>query len=292
MKNILILTTLMLAYGLANGQSGTEQISRELAFEKNRSQNVLLIANINGSITVEGYSGNTVLVEVEKIINGKTQERLEAGLKEISLGVIDKADTILLYVRGICPPSGNTTRGRGLHLNNWGYNRNACNPDEAGYNFRMNFTVRVPQGTNLTASTINEGEISISKVSGSVRARNVNGGIELTDLSSSTWAHTVNGDVNISYAKNPDAACSFYTLNGDINADFISGLSSTVSFKSYNGNLFTNLDELVSLPIDVHEQQTEKGKKYNVDGNRYQVGNGGALLDFETFNGNVYLREK
>ncbi len=32
--------------------------------------------------------------------------------------------------------------------------------------------------------------------------------------------------------------------------------------------------------------------KYKVKGNQYQIGSGGMLLDFETFNGNVYLKER
>ena len=40
--------------------------------------------------------------------------------------------------------------------------------------------------------------------------------------------------------------------------------------------------------------QTESGNvKYKVNGNRFKIGSGGAtFLDFETFNGNVYLKEK
>jgi hypothetical protein len=291
-KTITIATlTLSLVCGVAYGQSRTERISRELSFEKMGTQNALLIANVNGSITVEGYSGNTLLIEVEKIINGKTTERLEAGLKEISLGVIDSADTIVLYINGICQPFGKNPKGHGRHWGHWGYNWERCNPHEVGYDFRMNFTVRVPEGINISVSTINEGDINVSKVSGSVRANNVNGAIRLTELSKSAWAHTVNGDVDISYLQNPGAECSFYTLNGDINAHFRKGLSSTIKFKSFNGDLFTNVETLVTLPTGVQQQQTDKGKKYSVDGNRFQVGKGGALLDFETFNGNVYLRE-
>jgi hypothetical protein len=42
----------------------------------------------------------------------------------------------------------------------------------------------------------------------------------------------------------------------------------------------------------VEKKETEKGTKFKVNGNRFKVGNGGVLLDFETFNGNVYLKEK
>lgn len=279
-------------FGMLYGQSETERISKELSFEGKDKQNTLVISNINGSISVEGYNGNTVAVEVEKVINGKTAERLSKGMREIGLGIVDRVDTIILYTSGVCPPFGKVRSGHNRNGVSWGYTWDNCNNETNEYDFRLNFIVRVPPNTNVLVSTINEGEISVSKVSAPIRANNVNGGIRLSELSESAQAHTVNGNVEITYIENPETECRFYTLNGDINAYFRKGLSSTISFKSFNGEFFTNVENLVALPVEVQKQKTENGKKYKVDGNRYSTGNGGALLDFETFNGNVYLREQ
>ena len=48
------------------GQASTERISRELQFEKKGPGNTIMIFNINGSIKVEGYAGDKILIEVEK----------------------------------------------------------------------------------------------------------------------------------------------------------------------------------------------------------------------------------
>ena len=103
--------------------------------------------------------------------------------------------------------------------------------------------------------------------------------------------HTINGDVDITYTKNPVQPCKFYTLNGDINAWFQKGLAAELSFESFNGNFFTNVQKLESMPVEVEKKQTDNGMKYKVNGNRFKVGTGGVRLDFETFNGNVYLKE-
>jgi hypothetical protein len=65
-----------------------------------------------------------------------------------------------------------------------------------------------------------------------------------------------------------------------------------MSFESFNGDFFTNIDKLESLPVRVEKENTNDGIKYKVSGNRYKIGSGGAFLDFETFNGDVYLKEK
>src|SRR5690606_1033594 len=102
----------------------------------------------------------------------------------------------------------------------------------------------------------------------------------------------VNGDVDLDYSKNPTTECRYYTLNGNINAFFVKGLAANVAFESFNGDFYTNVAELESLPAELQKQSSGKGVKYKLGGSRFKVGKGGPLLDFETFNGNVFLKEK
>jgi DUF4097 and DUF4098 domain-containing protein YvlB len=156
----------------------------------------------------------------------------------------------------------------------------------------MDFTLKVPFAMNVVVSTVNDGNIVIQQVGGAVQANNVNGSIKLANLTRETHASTINGDVDIEYDKNPGKECRFYSLNGDINAFFQKGLAANLSFESFNGEFYTNIDKIEHLPASVESSKKGEGIKYKVNGNRYKVGTGGALLDFETFNGNVYLKEK
>jgi DUF4097 and DUF4098 domain-containing protein YvlB len=105
-------------------------------------------------------------------------------------------------------------------------------------------------------------------------------------------ASTINGDLDVTYTKNPDKACRFYSLNGDINALFQPGLAANLSFESFNGDFYTDIQPLEALPVKVEKTAEGDGIKYKVNGNRYKIRTGGALLDFETFNGDVFLKEK
>jgi DUF4097 and DUF4098 domain-containing protein YvlB len=292
MKSIIAVGLACLALQVL-GQTKTEKINKELSFELKSVQNTLMVANINGSIEVEAYSGSSIQVEVEKIITGKTEARLQKGLTEIQLGLIDRADTLILFVEGLCNKFGRSDENHGSRKSGWGYQwSNNCRDDQPEYDYKMNFKVKIPASVNLIVSTINDGDVVVNNLKARVIADNINGSITLTGLTEAAYVNTINGDVDIIYSTNPKGDCRFYTLNGDINALFKKGLSSKVAFKSFNGEFFTNLPELVSLPLEIEKTNSKKGIKYKINGNRYQTGSGGALLDFETFNGNVYLKEQ
>jgi DUF4097 and DUF4098 domain-containing protein YvlB len=294
--NLLIL--LMLASIMVAAQTHSEKITKEMSFEKRSTSNALIISNINGAVKIEGYDGEKIIIEVVKTINGKTEARLEKGKQQVQLGVIDRADTVILFVEDGC----NSFRKRAYNKNNgpdgddkkWGYNWNCNNNNNCrqDYDYTMDFTIKVPKSVNINASTVNDGDIVVEKMTGMVEANNINGSIKLTSLMKAANASTINGDVDIDYTMNPQGECRFYSLNGDINALFQKGLAANLSFESFNGNFYTNIDKISALPAKLEKSTAGEGIKYKVSGHRYQVGSGGVFLDFETFNGDVYLKEK
>lgn len=281
--------------GLA--QTFTENITRELSFEKKGANNTLMIFNVNGQVKVEGYVGDKILVEVEKRINAKTDARLEKGKEEIQLGVLDRADTLLVYVQGICSEFGKLTKRDGWQRKwkGWGYNWSDCgrnNNCDKEYDYRMNFTIKVPSSISVFASTVNDGDVEISTINNYVLADNVNGDIRLKNISGATHASTINGSVDLDYSGNPPGDSRYYSLNGDINANFRKGLAAQLTFKSFNGDFYSTVDDITPMAVVVEKYKKGDGIQYKVNGNRYKVRQGGPLLDFETFNGNVYLKEK
>jgi hypothetical protein len=292
MRTKLLLIGCMIA-PVAFAQTHSEKIVKELSFEKVSAANALIVSNINGNITVVGYDGDKIQLEATKTIHAKTEARLEEGKVEIQLGIIDRADTLIVYVRDGCNEFRRDVNGRhrnGRRQGGWGYH-STMNNCHLTYDYKMDFTLKVPVGLNVNVSTINNGEVTVEKVNGLVKAANINGGISLMNLKSQADAHTINGDVKIEYTHNPGRDCSFYTLNGDIHASFQPGLAANMSFESFNGSLYTNLAALQTLPLEIEPASHGEGVKYKIKGHRYQIGKGGPLLDFETFNGNVYLKE-
>src|SRR6267154_2164592 len=278
-KQILTLLLWVAGPGWVLAQDFSEKITREFTFEKKGTNNTILLANINGDIKITGYEGDKILLEVNKKVTAKTQERLEKGKKEIQLGVIDRADTLIFYIEGGCNNFGKLNSRNNRHddrQEGWGYNWNDCNGRgnncRTEFDYTMDFVLKVPASVNLLLSTVNDGDITVQNMKGAVNADNINGSIKLSNL--------------VREVK----ASRFYTLNGDINANFQKGLGASMSFESFNGSLYTNIDQLEALPVLLEKEQQGSGIKYKVNGNRFKVGTGGVVLDFETFNGNVYVK--
>lgn len=298
MKNLLTIVLIMLTCIIMRAQTFSEVIKKEFVFEKKSDANALMLFNINGDVKISGYNGDKIIIEVERKIIGKTPARLEEGKQEIALGFLDKADTLILYTKGLCNTFGKynqvNARRDNKKYNGYGYDWNNCSDkgsDEKSYDYEMNFTIKVPNNIHIMASTINNGDILIDNTTKSVVADNINGSISLNNITGSTRVSTINGNVDLHYVSNPPSDSRYYTLNGDINATFKKGLKADLAFESFNGELFTNIEQLEAIPNNLEKKVTTKGLKYKVGKTKYRIGNGGVLLDFETFNGNVYIKE-
>ncbi len=259
-------------------------IKKELSYENKTGDNMLEVHNLSGSITVEGYDGAIVLVEVEKIILASKTNDLELGKKEIGVKVLQEGDKLIVY-----PDVPN------MHYKNGRFTNIDCNGwEESPYDHTLNFRVKMPKTNKLKVGAINNGEVIVMNTRGNfIQANNINGGIHLKNITGQTKVHCINGEVMISYAANPTQSSIYYSLNGDINITYQKDLSADIAFKSMNGELFTDFD------ISKQYAKTTKGEGDRDGKARYkyeskpivQIGKGGLDFDFETLNGNVIIKK-
>ena len=267
----------------ANAKEFKEHVRKEFIVPGDASRTYLFIYNISGFIKVEGYAGNKVVFEMDKTISADNDKQLETGKKEFKLGFSQQSDTVMAY---IAEPFDSRPR------RNWQHNDNRRDID---YDYKVNFTVKVPYETNLHISTVNEGVITVDNVSGQLDINNVNEGITVKSAKGTTRAHTVNGDVTVGYLSNPPDASSYYTINGDIRVSYQPGFSADLTFKSMNGEFFTDFKEAQLLPASVAKVQDKKGREAVFKINKMttvRFGKGGKTFKFETLNGNVYIKKQ
>ena len=278
-----------------------EKIVREFSLSGTPGASTLAVFNINGSIRVEGYAGDKVLLEVQKTLSADNRETLEKGKREFKLRFEQTGDSVLVYigepfcsfnVRNGSPNGGSRNGGPG--------NRRERCPDQdggnhrRGYEYRLDFTIRIPYATNLYASTVNGGDVVVKNVAGSLRAFNVNGPVTLQNAEGATEVSTVNGNVEASYAAVPDGA-TYYTLNGDINVRYPADLSADLQFKNNNGEFYTDFSDAEALPPRVTKNREGRGggTVYTISqASSVRVGKGGKTYQFETFNGNIYVKRQ
>ncbi len=79
-------------------QQFQEHISKTFTLSKGAALSTLAIYNINGPIKVEGYSGNDVVLEIDKTITAKNDSILHVGKEEFKVGFEQTADSIIAYI--------------------------------------------------------------------------------------------------------------------------------------------------------------------------------------------------
>jgi hypothetical protein len=283
MTSVLCGLALTLVHFSSEAQESKEHISKEFALSKDPSGTVLSIYNIFGFIRVEGYSGNKVMIEIDQKISAEDNQKLEIGKKEFKLGFDQTADSITAYIAEPYDSRPHNDRYGRYH------------DRDIEYDYHLDFTVKVPFGMNLNISTVNDGNIDVKDVGGSLHVNNVNGKITITNAKGTTHAHTVNGDVSVNYLANPPGQSSYYTINGEIRVTYLANLSADLQFKSMNGEFFTDFSDAEVLPAKATKNQETRngGTVYRLDKvTSVRIGSGGNTFKFETLNGNIYIKKQ
>lgn len=224
---------------------------------------------MNGSITVSGYDGKDVQIEVR---GGSGQSRhvpkAAEGMKRIDAGggsVVAEEENNTVRVRG--PMNGS-------------------------------LVIKVPYSTSLKLECTNGGDMKVDHVSGDLELSNLNGSVIATEVSGSVIAHSLNGKVVVTLDKiTADKPMSFSTMNGDVDITLPGDARAGVKLKSDNGDAFSDFDIKLnpSANAPVVEDGRSKGGKYKVKMDRTTSGTingGGPEMSFKTYNGNIYLRKK
>ncbi len=265
--------------GTAEELSDSRTTSRSIALERSGSLRVI-VDNVWGSISVEGYDGEAVEMTAVETVRARTTERIDQARREVELQIVKQDGEIEIYVDGPF-----RCRDRGERENCWDRWHDRY---EVIYDFR----VRVPHDTDIEVRTVNHGDIEVSGVRGDFRVQNVNGSIELSGLAGSGEATTVNGPVVASFVSNPENNSHFETIIGKIDVSFQPDLSADLEMVTRWGELWSEY-EVEPLPSPAPTKRTE-GERTVIElqrGSRVRVDSGGPTHSFETLNGNIYVRK-
>lgn len=277
----LLLTGAVISCAQLNAQPSREHIRKEIDLPAAPARTVVAVYNLSGSVKVEGYSGNKVLLEIDKTISAKNQADIALGEKEFELGVDTRQDTIVIYTKA--PYDTRPSRSKK-------YDKNK----DLHYTIKLDYVIKVPQNVHLRLSTINDGKIEVTDVSGKLKLNNINGGINVKNAGNQADLNTINGDIEISYASAPAASSSCHTLNGTINASYPENLSADITLKSLNGNFYTDFPNAEVAPQTVVKKNSSGANTtYKLSKDTHlKIGKGENKLNFETLNGSIYIKKR
>jgi DUF4097 and DUF4098 domain-containing protein YvlB len=280
MKNsITVLLLLVSSYGWCQ----TYQTTFEEAVSA-QGINTVIISNVYGEVDIQGTNGEQINISADVNMSGRNDAQLNRLKSGITLGMERFSDTLLVYSKVAWIPERYLCK-KNCHFN-WSSNEDG--------EFNFDFTVSLPEGLNVEAATVNDGDINIYDISGRISVDNVNGSINLEGVTDVVKARTINGELTAQFDKAPTVPGSFYALNGDIRSAFPDDLSADIDFKSFNGEFFTDFGFTPSdLASELKVSESRSGTKYKLEERSgISVGGGGVALRFETLNGNMYIKRK
>jgi len=255
-----------------------EKIERTLHFQDLSRSKEVLVDNIFGSITVEGFDGEEVQLIAHKTIKARNKEKIQKAHEEVKLDIREEGNTIDLYVDG--PFRERDEEGR--HRGRW----------DPGYRVYYEFEIKVPRQTNLSLKTATDGKIRVENVEGEFDVRHANGRIDLIEVAGSGHAHTANGDVRVIFSKNPESDCTFKTVNGDVTVSFQKNLSADFRLKTFHGVGYSDFP-ITYLPSRAAKKGREDGKfVYKSDRSvGVRVNRGGPEILMDTLNGDLLIKK-
>jgi len=222
----------------------------------------------NGSITLEGYDGKEILIEVyiDKD-KEKDNDNEGAGMKRIGGGSLAVGAEEHDNAVSIHAPMSTKLKG---------------------------ITIKIPQGSaKITLGTLQGGDIEVKNVSGEIEIGNINGDISATGISGSVVANTINGDVVVTFKSvDPKAPMAFTSLNGKVDVLFPADIKANVKLKSNQGEMFSDFDIAVDKTQPKVEKSTEDHYyRVKIEDHVYgKINGGGPEMMMETMHGNIYIR--
>ena len=162
--------------------------------------------------------------------------------------------------RKIVTPSGTKS------LSNSGYSLEIYEQDNEiylGTDWRQNrvtVVARIPQRADLYISTINNGVIVVTNISGDLELSNVNGPITATRISGSVIAESVNDTIDISFLSiNDVTASSLESINGELNLRLPANAGAQIHLDTSRGEIISDFEVEVLPSTPVVERNAEHG---------------------------------
>ena len=217
------------------------------------------IKGVNGGIEASGTTGGEVTLTAIK--KGKKSDP-----SEVKIEVVEHAGGVTICA--VYPSTGTP---------------NECTPGEGGRmkvkknDVGVTFKVKVPAGVRFVGRTVNGG-ISARGIQADAEAHTVNGGVEV-EAAGTARAETVNGGITARFGRADwEGALKLKTVNGGIHVYLPASAAVDVKAGTVNGDIETD------FPLTV------KGKigRRRLEGS---IGGGGPLLEMETVNGGIELKE-
>ena len=264
-KSIFILTIILLIL-TSFKYSEKEQITIPLSDPHARG--ILIVKHQKGSINIQGYDGAVVVIDAIK--RYETNENIEIkdeGLKKIptnnfKITATEEDNQVLVRTNS--------------------------------FDKTVDLDIQVPYSFDLKLNTIDNGDITVNNISGTMEVSNVDGDITIKEVSGSVIANTVDGNIVIVFnSVTENTPMAFSTVDGKIDVTFPANINALLKMKSDYGDVFSDFE----IELIEHKQNIEKNNKTGVykvvieEWTYGKINNGGTEILLKSLDGNIYIRK-
>jgi hypothetical protein len=224
------------------------------------------IRDVSGAIHVEPSNGSTVEITGRKSWHHGDPSRVRIVAQRAGSAGADVVVCALWHEHDTCDSVSEQASRHG----HWFH-------DDEDNDVTVDFTVRLPKGVNVGATTVN-GDVEVTGATGRVESATVNGSVDATTLGGPVDAKTVNGDVRVRMGSIIGAPrLDYSTVNGSVTVYLPATLGADVELSTVNGDLESDFPLTMSGQLDPHRMHGT-------------IGGGGVELRARTVNGSIALR--
>jgi len=237
------------------------------------------VSNMRGTVTVTGQPGaDSIRIVAAKALWASTPEEARAALADLNVVITPQGGTLEIGTEH--PEEWDS--GRAFFFSLFKFRRG----DK--YRYEVNFTITVPASFLVQVESMT-GEVTITNVR-DADVEIVNGGISLAQVEM-IRAKAINGSIEIDSCS---MTMDLETINGSVHACMVHETRS-VRIATVNGNIILSVPQTMGADLDIHtvnggvraEGLPLKNLHQDYGHLRGTLGNGGVPVKLETINGSI-----
>lgn len=222
------------------------------------------IDNVNGSIKVETWDKDQVMVQATKTVRADDQEEADDYFNQLRVEIDNEKDYVEVHTH--------------FPHENWGGFWDWLFRGGSRYG-GVEYVLKVPATIKLETETTN-GSVDVSSVVGGVRASSTNGQVNMDNVGGTVDGSTTNGNITATISgKVQFEDLKLTTTNGSITVSCPENVNADVSAHTTNGS--------ISLEFPVTIQGSFNNK--SLDG---KINKGGNRIYLHTTNGSIEINKR
>ena len=157
---------------------------------------------------------------------------------------------------------------------------------------QVSVTARVPRRADLNLSTVNDGEIIVRNITGTLELGNTNGPVTATGISGSVIAESINDNIEIGFASLPrDVAMSMESVSGNLIIRLPEDAGAELHLDSSEGEILSDFEvEVVPSKPVVERDDSGDGVSVRVENTIVaRVNGGGPVIRLKTLSGDISI---